>query len=146
MIKRSLGLALLLSGLCVPAAIAVEYQGKVIDGQKFDATAYSHESGGTFNVKVQFKNKQATLYFVNGGKQTIRLDSREIEDPQEIVGWGRPFGVRLGEFFNVGLSDNRDLHNLEPTGTRAFEGLWTLSLDQDALEATDQDISEPTEK
>lgn len=119
--------------LAQPKVMAAEYQGQILDGQTFDATAYSHGSGGTFDVQVKFKKKRATLYFVNGGQQTIWLDRREIKDPQQITGWGRPFGVRVGGFFNVGLSDNRSLHNLEPTGMSSFEGLWSISLEPETL-------------
>ena len=143
MTKLSLGLALFTLGVFIPKVTAAEYQGHNVDGQKFAAKAYSYETGGTFDVQVKFRNKKATLYFVNGGKQVIGLDRREITDPQHIVGWGRPFGIRLGGFLNLGLSDNRSLTNLEPTGSSSFEGLWSISIEHDELAPAIQNPKEP---
>ncbi len=113
-------------------AIAAEYQGQNIDGRKFSAQVYSLETGGVFDVEVVFKQKRATLFFVNGSQQTILLNNPIISDPSDIVGWGRPFFWSLGGFFRVGVADS-NLGNTESPRPRPFEGLWRISLNPDDL-------------
>jgi hypothetical protein len=134
---RRLGAVLCITGfieLCgqwpIDPVYAAEYQGKPIDGQKFPAKAYSYETGGVFDIQVEFQKKRATMYFVNGGKKTIRLKRSEIVDPQNIVGWG--VGVfNLGGVFGIGIS--KENGNLESPHPRPFEGLWRIILQESAL-------------
>lgn len=113
-------------------AQAAEYQGINIDGQTFEATAYSYETGGLFDIQVKFKKRKATLYFVNGGRQTIRLNQPVITDPQHIDGWHRGF-LTIGVFFSIGVADNSD-NNLEPSRPRPLEGFWRISLKEEVLQ------------
>jgi hypothetical protein len=117
--------ALLLAG----PAIAAEYRGKIIDGRRFTGKVYAYETGGVFDVQVQFRKKQAVLYFVNGGQQTIRLKRSKITDPKNIVGWGRGSSLTLGGIFSVGVADDSS-SNTEPSRPRPFEGFWRISLNE----------------
>jgi hypothetical protein len=136
--KLSWGLILGMAVILAPAAmmsgkaIAAEYQGQNIDGRRFSGQVYSFETGGVFDVEVVFKQKRATLYFVNGSQQTILLNNPIISDPSDIVGWGRPFFWSLGGVFRVGVADS-DFGNTEPARPRPFEGLWRISVNPDDL-------------
>jgi hypothetical protein len=122
---------LLLIPFLTSPAIAVEYQGKNIDGRRFVGKVYAYETGGVFNVEVEFQKKQATLYFVNGSQQIIRLKRSDITDPQNIVGWSRKL-LSIGDIFSVGVADDSS-SNTEPPRPRPFEGLWRLSLKEEEL-------------
>lgn len=111
------------------SALAAEYQGKNIDDQTFEATAYSYETGGLFDIQVQFKKRKATLIFVNGGRQTIRLNQPIITDLKRIEGWHRGF-LTLGSLFSIGVANNSD-NNLQPPHPRPLEGFWSISLKDD---------------
>ncbi len=134
MMKCIWGLFLLMAGVLGPPVLAAEYQGQNIDGQKLAATAYSHETGGTFDIQVEFEDDKATLHFVNGGQQRIRLNSPVIINPKQIGGWGRPFSLTIGGIFSLGL-ETGDRGNLEPSRPRPFEGFWTISLNEAALKS-----------
>ncbi len=120
--------ALLITTLIISPlnAQAAEYQGKNIDGQTFEATAYSYETGGLFEIQVRFKKRRATLYFANGGRQTIRLNQSIIADPKHIEGWHRGF-LTIGGLLSIGVADNSD-NNLQPPRPRPLEGFWRISL------------------
>jgi hypothetical protein len=106
-------------------AIAAEYQGKNIDGRKFPAQAYLYETGGVFEVEVEFKQNRATLYFANGSRQTLRLNQAVITDPARIEGWGMPFNFQVGGFLRLGIVQS-DLGNLQPS--RQLEGRWQIRI------------------
>jgi hypothetical protein len=110
------------------SAIAAEYHGKNIDGRRFAGKVYSYETGGVFDVKVEFQNKKAVLYFVNGGQQTLQLKRAEIKDPRNIVGFSRGF-LNIGGIFSVGVADDSS-SNTEPPRPRPFEGFWRISLNE----------------
>jgi hypothetical protein len=112
-------------------AQAAEYQGKNIDGQRWAAKAYSYETGGVFDVQVEFQKKRATMYFVNGSRKTIRLKRAEIADPKNIVGWS--LGVfNIGGIFGIGIS--QDSGNRESPRPRPFEGLWRIIINDSELQ------------
>jgi hypothetical protein len=114
------------------AAIAAEYQGKNIDGRRFRGQVYSYETGGVFEAEIEFHKKQATLYFVNGSQQTVRLKRSKILNPKDIEGWSRGF-FTIGDIFSVGVADNSS-DNLQPPRPRPFEGFWRISLHETDLQ------------
>jgi hypothetical protein len=122
-------LFLLLALLWIEPAIAAEYRGKNIDGKRFAGKVYSLETGGVFKVQVEFRKKQAVLYFVNGGQQIIRLKRPKIVDPKNIVGWGRSGFFTLGGILSVGVADDSS-SNTEPPRPRPFAGFWRISLNE----------------
>ncbi len=121
-------------------AIAAEYQGQNIDGQRFAATAQSRETGGVYDVEVEFKGNKATLYFEGGSRQRIRLNQAVITDPKEIYGWGRPFTLNIGGVFNIGLTD-RLPDNLEDPSPRPLAGYWRIRLNDGALDSLEPQSS-----
>ena len=122
-----LGLLLSIASTALCPAIAAEYRGQNIDGQRFAATAYSHETGGTFAVEIEFKDRWATLYFVNGGERRIRLKQAEIQNLQQIDGWEAGL-FNVGGFLSFKIADV--LGNREAPRPRPFEGFWSVSLQE----------------
>lgn len=113
------------------AAVAAEYQGKNIDGRRFHGQVYSYETGGLFEAEVEFHKKQATLYFVNGSEQVVRLTHPKIQDLKDIEASSQGL-INIGGIFNFGLTtDSPD--NLQPPRPRPFEGFWRIRLDEIAL-------------
>ncbi len=112
-------------------ATAAEYQGKNIDGKTFEATAYSYETGGRFDIQVRFQDQRATMIFANGGQTTLRLNQAVITDPYAIEGWKRGF-ITLGGLLSIGVADNSD-HNLQPPRPRPLEGFWRISLKENQI-------------
>jgi len=131
---KVLGLALSALILLTTPAIAVEYQGKNMDGRKFAAKAYYSNTGGVYKVQVQFKQNRATIYFSDGYQTTIRLRNRTITDPNDIEGVGRPGLFPIGGIFSAGLDfNNNNIGNLRFPGSRPLEGFWRISLQQALL-------------
>lgn len=132
--KQVLTLPLLILMLLAAPATAVEYQGKNIDDRRFKAQAYSYETGGLYDVQVQFKHKKATLYFENGGKETVRLKRQTITDPNRIEGYAPgPFSVVLADILKLRLTHGGG-GNLEPPSPRPLEGFWSISLREGELD------------
>jgi len=72
----------LLVSTCAP--FAAEYQGQDVDGQVYDATAYSYGTSKYYNVTVEFSGDEAIIYFQRGGHITLTLDDEEIDDPHNV--------------------------------------------------------------
>ena len=132
---KVLGLVLLPTLLLVTTPVlAVEYQGKNIDGRKLHAKAYYYATGGVYNVQVRFKHNRATIYFTNNSQTTIRLNHRAIADPSDIEGFGRLGQISLNRVFSVGLDyDNNLVGNRPMPGARTLEGFWRISIDSTEL-------------
>ena len=63
---------------------SAEYNGRNIDGERYDATVYSYSTSHYYNVEVEFDGEDVTIYFSNGGHITVTMDCEEIEDPHDI--------------------------------------------------------------
>ncbi len=63
---------------------AAEYNGHDIDGQRFDATAYSYDTSKYYNVTVEFQGDEAIVFMPKGGRILLTLDDEEIDDPHSI--------------------------------------------------------------
>jgi hypothetical protein len=132
--KRFLGLVFFILILLAAPATAAEYQGKNIDGRRFIAKAYSYETGGLYNVQVQFKNNRATLYFAGGSQITIRLKHQSITNLSTIEGYSPgPFSLGIGGIFSIGIA-NSTLGNLQPPHPRPLEGFWRIILQEADLQ------------
>jgi hypothetical protein len=81
---KTLLISFLLAALCCGNLSAAEYQGEDIDGQTFDATAYSYSTSKYYSVQVEFEGDEVIIYFPNGGHRTLTLDDEEIDDPHSI--------------------------------------------------------------
>lgn len=75
--------ALSLALFC-PSASSAEYNGEDIDGNMYDATAYSYSTAAYYDVQVEFQGDEGTIYFSNGGHIVLTLDNEEIDDPHNI--------------------------------------------------------------
>ena len=118
----TLGMAVLVS---MPRAIAAEYEGRNIDGRTFEAQVFSYETGGLYDIQVEFRKKRAIMTFAGGSKQKIRLRNPVITNPQQIEGWGRP-GLTFG-IFSIGLADD-STNNLQSPRPRPLEGFWRIRI------------------
>ena len=116
---------------------AAEYQGQNIDGQRLHGKAYSYETGGLFEAEIVFRQKQATLYFVNGSEQRVRLSQPKIRDLKNIE------ATSVGLFslggINFGLTTERD-NNLETPRPRPFAGFWRITLNGGELQAPNSSL------
>lgn len=57
-------------------SLNAEYNGKNIDGQEFDCTAYSYSTGNFYSVTVEFHGTEVTLTFNNGNTLVLEMDGR----------------------------------------------------------------------
>jgi hypothetical protein len=128
---KNLGLALLALSLLTTPAIAVEYQGRSLDGKKLPAKVYYYATGGVYDAQVRFDKQRATIYFSEGNQVTIQLKQQVITDPQNIQGFGKLGYYPLSRNFSIGLeSDNNEqLPESDP-----MEGFWRISLKENENE------------
>ncbi len=119
-----------LSFLTLPV-LALEYQGRNLDGQKIPAKAYYQGTGGVYNVQVLFEGNRATLFFAEGGQTTIQLRQSVITDLDHIQGIGRLGQIRVGNSVSLGLETNEG--NWGTQGSQGVNDIWRLSLSADDL-------------
>ena len=65
-------------------SLAAEYQGRNIDGEVFEATAYSYSTAKYYSVSVEFEGDEVIVHFQKGGRVRLTLDDEEIDDPHDI--------------------------------------------------------------
>ena len=123
-------LVLLALFLLSAPALAVEYQGRNLDGKKLPAKAYDYATGGVYDVQVRFEQQRATIYFREGNQITIQLKQPVITDPKNIEGIGKPGYYPLSENFSIGLDSGNDAQSFE---SDSLEGFWRLSLEESEL-------------
>lgn len=123
---KNLGVILLALFLFSAPALAVEYQGRNLDGKKLAAKAYYHATGGVYDVQVRFDGERATIYFASGERITIQLNQQVITDPKNIQGFGKPGYFPITRNFSIGLDSGNDA---QPSDSEALEGFWSLSLE-----------------
>jgi len=129
---KVVGLFLPVLFLLATPAMAVEYQGKNIDGKKLDAKAYYSQTGGVYNDQVRFKRDRATIYFADGSQTTIRVKQRVITDPNNIEGFGKLGQVPVNRIFSVGLNlDNNVVGSGQQSESLPLGNFfWRISLKQ----------------
>lgn len=98
---RTLLLGLLLSAFWGGFSKAAEYQGQDIDGQRFEATAFSYSTSKYYSVQVEFDGDEVTIYFPRGGHRTLTLDNEEIDDPHSISA----FDYSRSSYWDIDLED-----------------------------------------
>lgn len=116
--------------ICLLAAptLAAEYQGKPIDGKRFNAQVYSYHTGGVFDAQVEFQRDLATIHFVSGSQLVIRLNQPNIQDPTAILGYGRLGSVPLTRWLSLGVATDNGLTGGVTVGGGRFEDLWQIRL------------------
>lgn len=115
------------------SVIAVEYQGKNLDGRRLSAKVYYQKTGGVYDVQVQFRGDQATLYFTDGSQVTLNLGGRRITDPSNIIGFGRLGYVPLNNRFSIGLESSNPTGDIGSPSSRRVGDVWRIQLDLTAL-------------
>ncbi|BAY41710.1 hypothetical protein NIES2111_61060 (plasmid) [Nostoc sp. NIES-2111] len=113
-------------------ALAVEFKGQDIDGQKLPAKAYYYATGGVYKVQVIFNKQQATIFFEDGNKITIQLNNSVITESNNIEGFGKLGQYRVTNGLSIGLVYDNDGINASGSQlqqSNALEGLWRISLD-----------------
>ncbi len=111
-------------------AVAIEYQGKNIDGRKLPAKAYNYSTGEEYNVQISFDANRATIYFNDDTRTTIWLSQRVISNPKDIKGFEKLGQFPVDETFSLGLySDTISARNEEPVNSTPIETFWKLSLE-----------------
>jgi hypothetical protein len=119
--------------MSITPVLAVEYQGKNLDGRRLTAKAYYQRTGGVYDVQVQFERDRATLYFSDGSQVTLKLGGQRITDPSNIVGFGRLGYVPLNNQFSIGLESGNPAGEIGSPSSRAGD-VWRIQLDLTALQ------------
>ncbi|MDZ8082239.1 MAG: hypothetical protein RMY36_031565 [Nostoc sp. SerVER01] len=129
---KVLGLVLPVLLLLGTPAMAVEFKGQNIDGQKLPAKAYYYATGGVYKVQVSFHNKRAIIYFADGNQITIKLNQQVITDSNDIEGFGKLGQYPVNNTFNVGLVYSNDWPGSSSgqlQQSNPLEGFWKISLE-----------------
>lgn len=113
--------------------IAVEYQGKNLDGRKWVAKAYYQKTGGVYDVQVQFKRDLAILYFTDGSQVTLKLGGQRITDPSNIVGYGRLGYIPLNNRFSIGLESSNSTDDMGASSPITLRDIWRIQLEPNTL-------------
>jgi hypothetical protein len=78
----SLGMLLLLgAGAAVTGAT---FKGQNVDGNEYQARAYSYGAQAYYYVRVIFDGSQAKVYFEDGSYIYLSLNNSDIADPHDI--------------------------------------------------------------
>jgi hypothetical protein len=128
------GLILALLPFLTSPLLALEYQGRSLDGRKLPAKAYYQRTGGVYNVFVLFEGNRATIYFAEGGQTTIQLKQSVITDLNEIQGMGRLGYIRVGNSVSIGLEQNQPTDDVGTPGPHGVNDIWRLRLSAQDLD------------
>jgi hypothetical protein len=82
MVLASAGLLMAL--LAVEEVSAATYQGRNVDGRRYQGSVLNHDFGLIDGVEVQFQSEHAFIYLHGGGKLVLILQDEEITDPRRI--------------------------------------------------------------
>jgi hypothetical protein len=85
--NRSIALAgtgLLAALLAVEEASAATFQGRSVDGRRFQASILNHDYGLIDGVEVCFQSEHAYVYLRGGGRLVLVLQDEDIADPRCI--------------------------------------------------------------
>jgi hypothetical protein len=93
-------LAVLLS---VGEASAATFQGKSVDGRRYQASILNPDYGLIDGVEVRFQSEHVYVYLRGGGKLVLILQEEEIADPRRIPA----DDIRRGIVWEINVKDLR---------------------------------------
>lgn len=77
-------LGLLAGLLAAGPALPATYQGRNLDGKRFQASILNQDYGLVDNVEVKFHDEHAYVYLRGGWRLVLILQEEEITDPHHI--------------------------------------------------------------
>jgi hypothetical protein len=80
-----LALGGLLAALIAGEAGAATFQGRNVDGPRYQASLLNHDYGMLDAVEVRFQNDHAYVYVHGGGRLVLFLQEEDIADPHHIL-------------------------------------------------------------
>ena len=75
---------LLAALLAAEEAAAATFQGRSVDGRRYQASVLNHDYGLIDGVEVRFQSEHAYVYLHGGGRLVLILQDEEIADPRRI--------------------------------------------------------------
>ncbi len=76
---------LLAASLCAEPAAAATFQGRSVDGRRYQASVLNPDYGMIDGVEVRFQGEHAYVYLHGGGRLILILQDEEIADPRCIL-------------------------------------------------------------
>ena len=76
---------LLAALLSVAPCAAATFQGRCVDGRRYQASILNHDFGMIDAVEVRFESGNAYVYLHGGGRLVLILQDEEIVDPHRIL-------------------------------------------------------------
>ena len=81
-----LALAGLLAALAAAdGAAAARFQGRSVDGRRYQASVLNNDYGLIDAVEVRFQSENAFVYLQGGGRLVLVLQDEDIVDPHRIL-------------------------------------------------------------
>jgi hypothetical protein len=103
---RAISLAvagLLAALLAVDDVAAASFQGRNVDGRRYQASVLNNDYGLIDAVEVCFQSERAYVYLVGGGKLVLVLQDEDIVDPHCI----RADDPKRGTVWEINVKDLR---------------------------------------
>jgi len=100
----SLAVAGLLAALlAVDDAAAASFQGKNVDGRRYQGSVLNNDDGLIDPVEFSFQSERAYVYLIGGGKLVLVLQDEDIADPHCI----RADDPKRGTVWEINVKDLR---------------------------------------
>lgn len=115
--------------LLTTPVIAAEYEGKNIDDRKIPAKAYYQNTGGVYDVMVEFKGNRAILHFTDDSQVILNLGTPRISDLNNIIGYGRIGFIPINRGFSFGLESSDSNNEIGSPTPRTAEDVWRIQID-----------------
>ena len=97
------GAGLLLAVLAVGEAAAATFQGRSVDGRRYQASVLNPDYGLIDGVEVRFQSEHVYVYLHGGGRLVLILQEEEITDPRRI----QADDPRHGTVWEINVKDLR---------------------------------------
>jgi hypothetical protein len=94
---------LLAALLTVGQAAAATFQGRNVDGRRYQASILNHDYGMIDGVEVRFESERAYIYLHGGGRLVLILQDEDIADPRRIPA----DDLRRGIVWEINVKDLR---------------------------------------